>query len=186
LNILKQNNYLYITDIQNFTEAAAACAEYYGQDYFAVVFEADDGLKLSEAEKKALLELPFITAVKITDRAGICVNDLMAFDLRFSQGEIALGAEDSDGADRKRFEVLFGKNRAHRFFSSDEKTETGYFAVSSESCDEYFTRIFREKSALQNKLITECLVSLRTGDTVKGFEKEGINFYKLIKDKTKE
>lgn len=185
MNIEKKNNYIFISEIDDFSEAAAACAGYNNQEVSAVVFSTEKEFSLSDDQKKLIEKIPMITAVNIKNISSVSLDSLMAFDLRFSENIFTLNQDNAGNADREKFAVLFGKSRSADLCSADG-TELEYVSVNSESCDEYFERIFKDKTSVQISAITECLTAVRTGDTEKGFEKESSNFFNLIKEKTKE
>ena len=185
MNITKKNNYLHVTDIDDLASAVSECYKEYEDGFCAVVFEAGEKAVSAEA-KKLLAEAPFITAVH-SEKLTAPAEDLLAYDLRFS-GEVFKA--DKETAEKlsanEKFKILFSAKRAYAlktFAVSGEASETelDYFSVTEESFDEYFTRIYKDKTPYQIKILTECLVTLRTGEAEKGFAKESENFYKLAK-----
>ncbi len=190
MNITKKNNYLHITDIDDLAGAVSECYKEYDNGFCAAVFETGDKAVSSEA-KKLLAEAPFITAV-YSEKLSASAEDLLAYDLRFSSEVYKAGKETAEKLmSNEKFKILFSDKRAYelkKFTESGEASETelDYFSVTEESFDEYFERIFKDKTPYQIMILTECLTSLRTGDAEIGFEKESENFYKLAKVITKE
>lgn len=185
MKIEKKNNYLCISDINDFSEAAAACSEYSSQEFSAVVFCTDNNFELSDEEKEALISIPMISAVYKKDISSVSLNSLMVFDLRFSDSVFSLNENNSANADKERFALLFGKSRLSAL-DTPSGSDIEFISVYAESADEYFSRIFKDKSSVQISALAECLTAVRTGNTEKGFEKESLNFFKLIKEKIKE
>ena len=191
MNITKKNHYLHITDIDNFGEAVSECYKEYENGYFAAVFEA--GSAVPDADTvKALADAPFITAVHTDDFSESDAEDLLYFDLRFSSDVFTAGCETAKKlSENENFAVLFSDKsllELKKFASSgsDSKLGLDYFSITEESFDEYFERIYKDKTPFQIKALTECLVVLRKGKPGLGFNKESVNFYKLIKETTKE
>ncbi|WP_044974062.1 hypothetical protein [Ruminococcus sp. HUN007] len=190
MNITKKNNYLHITDIDSLADAVSVCCKEYDNDFFAAVFE---GIKepLTPEEKKLLADVPFITAV-YSDSLTMPAEDLLCFDLRFSADTFKTDRETAKKlSEEKKFSVLFSDKRAYALKefaenSDADETELEYFSVTAENFDDYFKRIYKDKTPFQIKILTECLVSLRTGDAETGFAKESENFYKLARVITKE
>ena len=190
MNITKKNNYLHITDIDSLADAVSECCKEYDNDFFAAVFE---GVKapLTPEVKKLLEDAPFITAV-YSDSLNMPAEDLLCFDLRFSSEIYKADRETAKKlSEEKKFSVLFSDKRAYALknfaeCSEADETELDYFFVTAESFDDYFKRIYKDKTPFQIKILTECLVSLRTGDSETGFTKESENFYKLARVIAKE
>lgn len=183
--IEKKNNYLCISEIEDFSEAVTACTEYSDKDFSAVVFCIQKSFELSNEQKDQLISLPVITAVFKKDLSDVSLNSLITFDLRFSETVFKLTEENVKNTSKDRFEIIFGKHR-DTALGSAPGTELEFVSVNSESCDEYFTRIFKDKNSVQIGALAECLTAVRTGNTEKGFEKESSNFFRLIKEKIKE
>ncbi len=185
MNITKKNNYLHVTDIDDLASAVSECYKEYEDGFCAVVFEAGEKAVSAEA-KKLLAEAPFITAVH-SEKLTAPAEDLLAYDLRFSGEVFKTNRETAEKLSaNEKFTILFSAKRAYALktyaLSGDaSETELDYFSVTEESFDEYFTRIYKDKTPYQIKILTECLVALRTGEAEKGFAKESENFYKLAK-----
>ncbi len=192
MNIKKNNNYIVITGSEDFEAALSAFEKESDSRICAVVFSSEKEFGLTEKQKEAVMNLPVITAVYGRNLSAFPADTLMSFDLRFSEDVYSVSFEDACSFSVSRFEILFGTNRTAGFAGLlRQMTESGsaelpYFSVTSESPEQYFERIFREKDDTQLAALTECLVSLRNGETEKGFEKESVNFYKLIRNKIKE
>lgn len=191
MNITINKNYLKITDIDDFSSAVEKCAEKINDDIFAAVFCINDNTEVTEEIRNLLLGLPVISAVYSEKVSSMSSELLMSFDLRFSEDIYSVKTENAASLAADRFGILFGDARKAALeecikTGNDEDIVLDYFSITGESFDEYFSRIFREKSDVQNKALTECIVSLRTGCTQNGFEKESVNFYRLIKEITKE
>ena len=191
MNITKKNNYLHVTDIENFAEAVSECYKEYENGYFAAVFEKGSAA-LDADTKKALADAPFTTAVHTDDLFASAVEDLLCFDLRFTSEILKADKETVKKlSENENFRILFSDKRVfelkkYAISDSSDEIELGYFSVTEESIDEYFERIYKEKTPFQIKALTECLVALRKGKPELGFDKESVNFYKLIKETTKE
>ena len=191
MNITKKNNYLHVTDIENLAEAVSECYKEYENGYFAAVFEKGSAM-IDADTKKALADAPFTTAVHYDDLSASDAEDLLYFDLRFTADTLKADRETAKKlSENENFRILFSDKRAYdlkKYAASDisDETELNYFAVTEESFDEYFDRIYKEKTPFQIKALTECLVALRKGKPELGFDKESVNFYKLIKETTKE
>ncbi len=185
MNITKKDNYLHITDIDDLEKAVSECYKEFDNGFYAAVFEAGDKAVSSEA-KKLLAEAPFITAV-YSEKLTASAEDLLAYDLRFSGEVYKAGKETAEKLiSDEKFKILFSDKRVYslkKFTESGESSETelDYFSVTGESFDDYFKRIYKDKTPYQIMILTECLTALRTGDAETGFEKESENFYKLAK-----
>lgn len=191
MTTIQRDNYLIINDIENMSDAFDACRRGYENGFSAAVFCVNEGFSPDSSEKNELLNLPVITAVYSQDLCMIDTDALIYFDIRFSDKIFSISEDRFYNANRKRFEILFGKKRLFTLEDVFRKepgstVEIDYFSETSESYDEYFTRIFRDKTSFQIQAVAECLTALRNGETNKGFEKEAQNFYKLIKEMTKE
>lgn len=191
MKITEHNGFICIEDVTDFAAASSECVNYYNRGFCAVVFIMNSNAALTAEQKTLLMELPLITAVYSDSISEISADTLMSFDLRFSAAVFQADAETLQAADCNRFAVLFGQKNALELADSvkngfDGVKEIEYFSVYNESFEEYFERMFKEKNTVQNQALTECLVSLRNGCTEKGFEKEAVNFYRLIKETTKD
>lgn len=190
MTITKKDKYLYIAEADNLNDAVEASLKEIDEDVFAVVYCVDGKTVFTPETEKALAELPVISAAYSPELSVFSPEILMCFDLRFSDTVFTADMQTAERVNSERFGLLFGYNRKNKLEECLKKgfgmIELDYFSVSSESTDDYFTRIFREKSNSQLKALTECLVTLRSGIQENSFIKESENFYKLIKDITKE
>ena len=127
MNITKKNHYLYVTDIENFTEAVSECCKEYENGYYAAIFEIGSA-ELDADTKKALADAPFTTAVHTNELSASNVEDLLSFDLRFSADTLKADRETAKKlSENESFRILFSDKRAYelkKFTASDSIEET--------------------------------------------------------------